>query len=266
MSAGNASRLWRLGPLVPVVAAAVFLLAAASSGTSAPPATAAPDGDALYAAHCSSCHGLDGAGVEDRGPSLAPEGRASADFVLRTGRMPLASPDLQARRGPVRFTDAEIEALVATVDRIGDGPDTPAVDIADADVARGGELYRLNCAACHVASAAGAPIGSGRVAPSLMDSTPVQVGQAIVVGPGSMPVFGSFDERDMSDVAAYIDALQRQDTTAPSKFGGAGPAAEGLAAWVLALIPLIAITRWLGRPKEGRDHPIDPAGGTDGTN
>ena len=72
-----------------------------------------------------------------------------------------------------------------------------------------------------------------------------------------MPVFGSFSDQDLNDVAAYVKDLQRMRTTAPDDFGGAGPVAEGLAAWLLALLPLIALTRWIGTPHEGRDAPVD---------
>jgi ubiquinol-cytochrome c reductase cytochrome c subunit len=217
----------------------------------------------LYETHCSACHGVDGTGVDERGPSLEPEGAASVDFVLRTGRMPLADPTMQAERGPVRFDDDEIEALIAYIDTFADGPEIPDVDPARGDVARGGELYRLNCAACHVASGSGAPIGGNRRAPDLMKSTPTEIGEAILIGPGAMPIFGSFSSEDVDDVAAYIVELQREDTTGPSKFGGAGPVAEGLAAWLLALVPLIALTRWIGSPRSGRDRTLDDAGAAD---
>lgn len=237
-------------PLVMSAALAVVMLASPDRSDGAPPPPL-EYGAELFAVQCASCHGSDGSGVEDRGPSLFTEGAASADFVLRTGRMPLPDPYTQARRRPVRYTEEQIVALVAFVASIGTGPDTPAVDTATADVADGGVLYRLNCAACHVASGAGAPIGAGRDAPSLDHSTPTQVGQAIVVGPGAMPVFGTFTAEEINDVAAYVETLNDDDTTSPSKFGGAGPVAEGLAAWLLGLIPLVALTRWIGRPREG---------------
>ena len=53
-----------------------------------------------------------GDGVEGRGPSLLDESPAAVDFVLRTDRMPLANPAEQATRGPTRYSETEIEALV----------------------------------------------------------------------------------------------------------------------------------------------------------
>ena len=194
--------------------------------------------------------------MDGRGPSLADEGRAAVDFVLRTGRMPLAAPDLQPNRGPVRYTEEEIVALVDFAGAFGDGPDIPDVDPAAGDLSSGARLYQLNCAACHVASGAGAAIGGGREAPDLMSSTPTEIGQAILVGPGAMPVFGTFSDADIDSVAAYVGDLQERKTTAATDFGGAGPVAEGLAAWLLALLPLIALTRWIGTPHEGRDEPV----------
>ena len=191
--------------------------------------------------------------------------------MLRTGRMPLAAPNLQARSGPVRYSEEEIVALVEHVGSLGDGPAIPDVDTSTADIGNGGHLYRLNCAACHVASGAGASIGSGVRAPNLIHASPTEVGEAILVGPGVMPVFGSLTSTEVDDIAAYIEQLREQDTTAARRFGGAGPAAEGLAAWLIALVPLIAFTRWIGRAKAGRDHPdpegaavTEAAGGADG--
>src|SRR5262249_50622480 len=154
--------------------------------------------------HCASCHGTDGTGVTNRGPSLLHEGRAAADFTLRTGRMPLADSYMQPSRGPVRFTEAEIVALVDYVGEIGDGPDIPDVDASLGSVGDGASLFRLNCAACHVASGAGAAIGTGGIAPSLMESTPTQVGEAVSIGPGAMPVFGAMTGQDVDDLAAYV--------------------------------------------------------------
>jgi quinol---cytochrome-c reductase cytochrome c subunit len=167
--------------------------------------------------------------------------------------MPLAAPNLHPRRGPVRYSEEEIVALVEYTGAFGDGPSIPDVDPSRGDLAAGGELYRLNCAACHVASGAGAAIGGGREAPSLMPTSPTEIGEAILAGPGAMPTFTTFTSENIDDVASYIDDLQHRETTAVDEFGGVGPVAEGLAAWLLGLIPLIALTRWIGTPHEGRD-------------
>ncbi|MGH9271933.1 MAG: cytochrome bc1 complex diheme cytochrome c subunit [Ilumatobacteraceae bacterium] len=237
---------------------------AASADDQAPAASTAQvtpldAGRALYRTHCTSCHGIDLEGVEGRGPSLLEEGEASTDFVLRTGRMPMAEPNMQAERGPVQFSNDEIVALVGYVGSIGSGPAIPDIDVAAGDVAVGGEIYRLNCAACHVASGSGAAIGSGREAPSLMPSTPTEIGEAVVIGPGAMPVFGALTDQDRNDLAAYVVELQEENQQVELRnFGGAGPVAEGLAAWLLALLPIVALTRWIGSPHEGRDAGANP--------
>ena len=255
----NANGIRRLGgramlgaPLIGSAVFAVVLFTGAAPTQSATPPSLEL-GAVLFDAQCSSCHGPHGEGIDGRGPSLETEGRAAADFVLRTGRMPLADPTAQAKRGPVRFTDEEIVALVDHVGMIGDGPDIPIVDTTGADLGNGGSIFRLNCAACHVASGAGAPIGGNRRAPSLALSTPTEIGEAIITGPGSMPVFSTFTAPETNDIAGYIENLQEQNTTGARNFGGAGPVAEGLAAWLLGLIPLIALTRWIGRASSGRD-------------
>jgi ubiquinol-cytochrome c reductase cytochrome c subunit len=245
---------WALPVVVPIAIATVGFAWSLSTGAAAAGEDALPLGADLFSTQCASCHGDDARGVTGRGPAIRDEGRGAVDFVLRTGRMPMADPGTETRRGPVRYTEAQIVSLVDFVGGLGDGPDIPVVDVARADVSNGGDLYRLNCAACHVASGAGAAIGGGRNAPSLMAATPTQIGEAIVVGPGAMPVFDSFEPQDIDDVAAYIGSLQRGDADGVNSFGGAGPVAEGLAAWLLVLLPLVALTRWIGTPHEGRDR------------
>ena len=249
---------WEWGPAIAVligVGSAAISVAAAGAPSGPTAGGAQLDrGAELYAIQCASCHGDGGTGVTGRGPDLRHEGAAAVDFVLRTGRMPLADPNMQARRGPVRYDDADIEALVAYVSSLGNGPGIPDVDATRGDLAAGGELFRLNCAACHVASGAGAPIGGGRRAPDLMEATAVEIGEALVVGPGAMPKFASLTDHDVDGIARYIGELQQERTTSVWSLGGAGPVAEGLAAWLLALVPLIAFTRWIGSAHATRDQ------------
>ena len=119
--------------------------------------------------------------------------------------MPMAEPNVQANRGPVQFSEEEIVALVAYVGAFGDGPAVPDIDIATGDVGAGGEIYRLNCAACHTASLAGAAIGGGRAAPSLMESTPTRDRRGDPrSGQAPCRCSASSSDQDRNDVAAYI--------------------------------------------------------------
>ncbi len=233
--------------------AAIFLVtqradAARATDTAAVESPVA-EAAALFDARCSTCHGDDGRGVRGRGPTLEHSGAAAADFVLRTGRMPMADPDMQAHRGRTRFSNDQVDQLVAFVAALGDGPDIPDVEPASGDPVRGGQRYRLQCAACHVASGTGAVIGSGRTAPSLDDATPRQIGEAVAIGPGAMPVFAQLSAPDVDSIAAYVGDLQDRDTTGPQALGGVGPVAEGLAAWLLGVAVLVALTRWIGQPR-----------------
>jgi ubiquinol-cytochrome c reductase cytochrome c subunit len=257
MTAGAVVLRWMAAmPLAIAGGFLAWMLVGNPAGTAG--AQQAVDGPGLYLVHCASCHGADGAGVADRGPSLLHEGRAATDFVLRTGRMPLADSDRQPSRGPVRLTEPEIRALVDYVGAIGDGPDIPAIDPDSGSLPDGARQFRLNCAACHVASGAGAAIGTGGIAPSLMESTPTQVGEAVLVGPGAMPTFGAMTDQDLDDLAAYVEQLQEEDTTGPTSLGGVGPVAEGLVAWTLGLGAIVALTRWIGSPADA--EPDDRAG------
>lgn len=243
---------WPLAIIATVVAAA-FAVVATTDLSDATPSVPSDQGAQLYTLHCSSCHGVDARGIEGKGPQLRTEGEAAVDFVLRTGRMPLADPQAHPKRGPVRFTEAEIRSLVAYVGGLGEGPAIPSVDPARGDVTRGSQIFQLNCAACHVSSGAGAPIGGGRDAPALMQASPTQVAEALVVGPGAMPRFDTFSQRDVDDVSAYVQHLQGDHPTNVWSLGGVGPVAEGLAAWLFALLPIVAVTRWMGSSAPGRD-------------
>jgi quinol---cytochrome-c reductase cytochrome c subunit len=212
------------------------------------PRRADVDADALYLRDCAVCHGVDGEG-STRGPSLANVGAASAQYWLSTGRMPLAAPGDQPARGPSPYTDAEIDALVDKVADLGgrDEP-IPRVDLEGADVARGGEIYRLNCAACHQAVGQGGALAN-RDAPPLDRSTPQQIADAVRVGPGQMPAFGvaAIPDDQLSDLVAYVRELAEPDDRGGLAIWHLGPVPEGAIAIIVGLGLLILITRWIGR-------------------
>lgn len=207
----------------------------------------------LYLLGCVSCHGVDGTGQRApdgalRGPSLLAAGEAGAYYQLTTGRMPLANPrDVPMRKDPA-YSPEEIDALVAFVASLGDGPELPDVDIEAGDLAEGGVLFRESCQACHSATGAGGALSYGRAAPPLGEATPSQVGAAVRSGPGQMPRFGPeiFDDEQLDGIAAYVDYLEQPDDRGGIALGRLGPIPEGFLVWVGGLGLLLVIAFWLG--------------------
>lgn len=221
-------------------------------------------GRQLYVVSCSSCHGMNGEGIltsregTNYGPPLVGVGAAAVDFQVGTGRMPLNAPSTQGEaRAPV-FTDSEIEALAAYVASLGPGPAIPAREAYDPDaipederaeeVARGGEIFRTNCTACHNFSGSGGALPYGRHAPGLLDVEPRHLYEAMLTGPQQMPVFsdGALPPKDKRAVIAYVRHLDEQPTYGGSDLGSLGPVSEGLWAWTLGIGLLVVVAVWIG--------------------
>lgn len=210
-------------------------------------------GRQLYETGCSSCHGPEGEGVEAedgsvRGPSLEQAGEAAAYYYLTTGRMPLGnSEDRPVRKEPA-YDDSEIEALVAFVGTLGEGPAVPSIELDEADLAAGGEIFRANCQACHSASGSGGALSYGGAAPRLSDATPTQVGAAVRVGPGQMPVFGpeTISAQELDDLARYVEYLRDPEDPGGIPIGRTGPIPEGFVAWLVGMVALLALVAWIG--------------------
>lgn len=109
---------------------------------------AAPDGAALYAAHCAACHGDKGGGGVGV-PLSMPSFLESVDdrFLLQTirhGRPGRVMPAF------VSLSDAQVEAIVRFIRGWSDKP-APVYTSATikGDTAHGKALYATHCAACH---------------------------------------------------------------------------------------------------------------------
>lgn len=223
------------------LAAAALILPDGSARAQPDPVAA---GKSLFVEACASCHGADGAGTED-GPDLREAGAAGADFYLRTGRMPLASSNDQAVRKEPAFSDEEIEQIVAYVSTLGTGPQIPEVSIEGASLQEGSALYIGNCAPCHGATANGGAAGRNAIAPGLHRATPLEIAEAIVVGPGQMPVFG-FSDEERNAVVAYVEHLGEADDPGGADIGGIGPVPEGFVAWGVGMLSLVAAALVIG--------------------
>jgi ubiquinol-cytochrome c reductase cytochrome c subunit len=213
-------------------------------------------GKELYETSCVSCHGANLQGVGDRGPSLVGVGEAAVYFQVSTGRMPAMSLNAQAPSKPPNFDDEQIDALGAFVQANGGGP----LVVRDADghiaqeslttgnVARGGDLFRLNCASCHNFTGKGGALSSGKYGPDLGDAEPQQIFTAMLTGPQNMP---KFSDRQLSpeekiDIVSYVREVSEARSPGGYGLGGFGPTSEGMAIWIIGMVAMIGITMWIG--------------------
>lgn len=252
------------GVALVLVATGAWRPAPSAGSVPARPTAQAEAARSRYLSDCAVCHGADGKGTS-RGVSLLRVGSASVDFQLSSGRMPLAPPvrtDSSGRplvadpnrnlpnpsaapsRNHPAYSPSEIRGLVDYVDSLGPGgPDIPQLEPGDR--ARGGELFRLQCAACHAWAGVGGAL-SHRDAPPLQPATQVQVAEAVRSGPGQMPAFGTaaLTDRQLNDVVSYVHYLDHPDDRGGSPLEYLGPVAEGAVALVaigLVMLGLRAI-------------------------
>ncbi|AWB89138.1 cytochrome bc1 complex diheme cytochrome c subunit [Salinibacterium hongtaonis] len=207
------------------------------------------EGEALFAANCSSCHGMNGEGTEE-GVSLFGVGAAAVDFQVGTGRMPMAAQGPQAEKKPVQFSDEQILALATYVADFAPGPEIPneeLLDGSDADLANGGVLFRINCAMCHNVAGAGGALTEGKFAPSLQGVSSKHIYEAMVTGPQNMPVFNDLNltPEDKADVIAYLKFLEETPSVGGFTLGSLGPVSEGLFIWIFGLGAVVGVTVWI---------------------
>ncbi|MDR7329767.1 Menaquinol-cytochrome c reductase cytochrome c subunit [Corynebacterium guangdongense] len=223
------------------------------------------EGKDIYDVACITCHGANLQGVAERGPSLVGVGEGSVYFQVHSGRMPMMSNDAQAERKTPRYTEQQTLALAAYVAANGGGPElvynedgTIAMEelrgsnyngqIQAEDVARGSELFRLNCASCHNFTGRGGALSSGKYAPGLDPANEQEIYQAMLTGPQNMPKFSdrqlSADEK--KDLIAFIKSAKETPSPGGWGLGGLGPVSEGLAMWLIGITALIGVALWIG--------------------
>jgi ubiquinol-cytochrome c reductase cytochrome c subunit len=222
---------------------------ASAAGTDDSPQAIAK-GRQLFLEGCASCHGLNAQGGSTA-PTLIGVGAAAVDFQVGTGRMPLAAPSQQAKRGQVTYSQAEISALAAYVASLAPGPAIPSAQelaFQNANLQEGGELFRTNCAQCHNFNGAGGALSDGEFAPSMKDATPRQMFEAMLTGPQAMPVFANstMTVQEKQAIIKYITTIRTSPNPGGMALGRLGPVSEGLFLWIVGLGAVTAIAVWIG--------------------
>jgi len=210
------------------------------------------EGKKLYSVGCASCHGTGGQGSSD-GPSLVGVGAAAVDFQVGTGRMPAAtSQGPQVVKKKNIYSQAQIDQLAAYIASLGSGPSVPTeaeYGPEGADIAKGGDLFRTNCAQCHNFTGKGGALTHGKYAPSLEGVAPKHIYEAMQTGPQNMPSFPdtTMSEQNKKDIIAYLNAVNSDETVNPGglDLGGLGPVSEGLFGWIFGLGAMITVAVWV---------------------
>ncbi len=210
-------------------------------------------GRQLFDLHCAACHGLNLQGTA-QGPPLIDVNAGDVDFELSTGRMPAAIPFEQEEHKTPAFPPEQIRAVVDYVMSNSRGEQTlPAARPPPANDERalraGRAIYEENCQQCHAISAHGDSVGYQNVAPELMESTPLQIAEAVRMGPDVMPRFGPkiIDDSSLNDLIAYVQFLQHgQYNPGGLQLANWGPVSEGFIAWTFGLGLLVLLVRRIG--------------------
>jgi ubiquinol-cytochrome c reductase cytochrome c subunit len=216
------------------------------------------EGHTLFEQTCSSCHGVFAQGTTNVAPSLIGVGGAAVDFQLSTGRMPLTALTSEAERKPPKFDPAQIAAIDAYIQSLGGGPAVPTaaeVNPAAGNYALGQQLFEANCAACHNFVGAGGALTNGAFAPSLTQSTPKQMYEAMLTGPEAMPVFNDLiiTPQEKRDIIAFVTQVRSQPNPGGLSLGRIGPVTEGLVAFLGLLLFLVLAALWI-TAKHGKAH------------
>jgi len=220
----------------------------------------------LYGEYCLACHGGNAAGRANQpsnstgagpgraqgqqggiAPSLQGVGALAADFYLRTGYMPLRRIGLQPRRKLVFFSDHQIRALTAYIASFG-GPAIPRPRPELGSLSKGLALFTEHCAGCHQVVAQGGLV-TGAVPPALVQATPLEVAEAVRIGPYVMPKFSrrTISDRQLDSIVRYVQFAKRPYRPGGWGLGFLGPVPEGLVTWFVALPLLIGLCLLLGK-------------------
>jgi ubiquinol-cytochrome c reductase cytochrome c subunit len=165
--------------------------------------------------------------------------------------MPAANVGPQIVKKRPSFDAQQTAALAAYVASLAPGPAIPdksQLDYTNSDIAKGGEIYRTNCAMCHNFAGSGGALTLGKFAPALRGTSPRHMYEAMITGPQSMPVFSdsTMPAKDKREIIAFLRNSAKEPSPGGLSLGKIGPVSEGGVGWLFGLGALIACAVWLG--------------------
>jgi len=222
------------------------------------------EGHTLFEENCSACHGS-GAEGSALAPNLRGRGAATVDLWLSSGWMPLAEPTAEPVAKPPRFTRSQILDIVAFVTSLAPGgvglPTSADLNLGNASVAQGFDLFSLNCAGCHTITGAGDALANGYHAPPLHGLTASEVYEAVRTGPSNMPPFGpgQITPTELRGIIKYVtEDIEHPSNPGGIGLGGVGPVAEGFIGLFVGTGACLLAAFWVGdrteREKDEEGH------------
>jgi ubiquinol-cytochrome c reductase cytochrome c subunit len=163
--------------------------------------------------------------------------------------------EAQAEKKPPQFDKNQTKQLATYVQELGGGPQLPPAGNYTDDIkakpdslARGGELFRVNCTSCHGFGGGGGALSSGKYAPALHSASADTIYAAMLSGPQNMPVFGDnqLTPEQKREIITYVTVQLQQDKD-PGGFnlGRYGPVTEGLAIFGVGMVILVFMSLWI---------------------
>jgi len=125
----------------------------------------------------------------------------------------------------------------------------PSLIGVEEEIARGGALFRANCSACHGIVGGGGAMPNGKYAPSLVETAPVHIYEAMRTGPQQMPTFSKdvMPDQSVREIVGFLEESHSQPNYGGLTMGDAGPVSEGFWAFVLGIGGLAIVATWIAK-------------------
>jgi ubiquinol-cytochrome c reductase cytochrome c subunit len=197
-------------------------------------------GSSIFFHNCAVCHGAKGQGKI--GPSL----QASHDLrqvmnMVRKGGTIMPSFSKRLSANDIRQVAMYVTQRLARV------------SLSGGNLACGGVVYRLNCAACHRTAARGGALAFAKHnAPALTGVGASTIAWAVRSGPGPMPIFprSVIDDADLASLVKYVQFVRQPPHPGGFPLHYYGPVAEGAVA-AGAVVCLAVLALWIENKGRG---------------